>query len=144
VPSKVRTNLPAARSATSTTPPIRHPETPQTAIHVLNPHYVNPGFLDISSATEYVYQGSTKPQNRHKRPPLYFRLCESYRDSSGKLRQRMIIALGYMENLPRRTDKQEFCRCLNDMVLRNQYPMCDKLFLRRNITFNTLSPPNST
>jgi transposase len=57
--------------------------------------------------------------------PMYFRLCESYRDGTGKIRQRMIIALGYMEDLPKWSDKQELCRCLNDMVLRNQYPLCD-------------------
>jgi hypothetical protein len=56
---------------------------------------------------------------------MYFRLCESYRDRLGKTRQRMIIALGYMEALPRRSDKQELCRCLNDMVLHNQRPLCD-------------------
>ena len=61
--------------------------------------------------------------------PMYFRLCESYRDSLGKPRQRMIIALGYMEDLPRWADKQELCRCLNDMVLRNQRPMCDNPYI---------------
>lgn len=57
--------------------------------------------------------------------PIYFRLCESYRDSLGKTRQRMIMALGYMEDLPRWSDKQELCRCLNDMVLRHQHAICD-------------------
>lgn len=57
--------------------------------------------------------------------PLYFRLCESYRDSQGKTRQRMILALGYLEDLPRWSDKQELCRCLNDMILRGQHPLCD-------------------
>ena len=57
--------------------------------------------------------------------PLYFRLCESYRDSFGKTRQRMIMALGYMEDLPLWADKQELCRCLNDMVLRGQHPLCE-------------------
>ena len=56
---------------------------------------------------------------------MYFRLCASYRDSIGKVRQRMLIAPGYMEDLPKWSDKQELCRCLNDMVLRNQYPLCD-------------------
>ncbi|GHU74120.1 hypothetical protein FACS189413_18820 [Bacteroidia bacterium] len=57
--------------------------------------------------------------------PIYFRLCESYRDSFGKTRQRMIMALGYMEELPRWSDKQILCRCLNDMVLRHQHAICD-------------------
>jgi hypothetical protein len=43
----------------------------------------------------------------------------------GKTRQWMIIVLGYMEDLPRWSDKQELCRCLNDMVLHNQRPLCD-------------------
>lgn len=57
--------------------------------------------------------------------PMYFRLCESNRDAMGKPRQRMIIALGYLEALPRWSDKQELCRCLNDMVLQDQHPLCD-------------------
>jgi hypothetical protein len=83
--------------------------------------------------------------------PLYFRLCESYRDSLGKPRQRMIIALGYMEDvccrrktgnlklviialgymetLPRWSDKQELCRCLNDMLLRGQHPLCENPYI---------------
>lgn len=61
--------------------------------------------------------------------PLYFRLCESYRDSLGKPRQRMIMALGYMEDLPRWADKQELCRCLNDMVLRGQHPICENPYI---------------
>ncbi|MDR0573500.1 MAG: hypothetical protein LBG96_05630 [Tannerella sp.] len=61
--------------------------------------------------------------------PLYFRLCESYRDSLGKPRQRMIIALGYMEDLPRWSDKQELCRCLNDMVLRGRHPLCENPYI---------------
>jgi transposase len=61
--------------------------------------------------------------------PMYFRLCESYRESHGKVKQRMIMALGYMEDLPRWSDKQELCRCLNDMVLRHQRPMCDNPYI---------------
>jgi len=94
---------------------------------------VDPGFLDIRSDNEYLCDMFIKAVQKRKagtnENPMYFRLCESYRDSQGKPRQRMIIALGYMEDLPLWSDKQELCRCLNDMVLRNQRPMCDNVYI---------------
>jgi hypothetical protein len=62
--------------------------------------------------------------------PMYFRLCESYRDSPGKPCQRKITALGYMEDLSRLPGKQELCRCLNGMVPHNQHQVCDNPRIR--------------
>ena len=98
-----------------------------------NHHCVDPGFLEIRNRDVYLYGMFIKAVQKRKagtnENPLYFRLCESYRDSLGKTRQRMIIALGYMEELPRWSDKQELCRCLNDMVLHNQRPLCDNPYI---------------
>jgi hypothetical protein len=94
-----------------------------------NLHCMAPGFLDIRNANEYLCGMFIKAVQKRKagtnENPMYFRLFESYRDSSGKPCQRMIIALGYMEDPPRRLDKQELCRCPNDMALHNRHPMCD-------------------
>ena len=94
-----------------------------------NPHCVAPGFLDMCRRYLYLCGMFIKAVQKRKagtgENPMYFRLCESYRDANGKVHQRMVIALGYMEDLPKWSDKQELCRCINDMVLRNHYPLCD-------------------
>jgi transposase len=121
-----------------------------------NPHCVNPGFLDLNADDSYLCGMFIKAVQKHKagtnENPMYCRLCESYRDSLGKTRQRMIIALGYMEDLRRRSDRQELYRCLNDMVLRNQHPTCDNLYIielanhyyQKTVESNRLTPVRET
>jgi hypothetical protein len=93
------------------------------------PNVWHPDFWKINRDSRTFACMFIKGVQKHKagtnENPIYFRLCESYRDSLGKTRQRMIRALGYMEELPRWSDKQELCRCLNDMVLRHQHAICD-------------------
>lgn len=97
------------------------------------PHCVAPSHLGKFVYGSYLWamfiKAVQKPKAGTKDNPLYFRLCESFRDSTGKPRQRMIMALGYMEDLPRWADKQELLRCLNDMVLRGQHAMCDNPYI---------------
>ena len=38
----------------------------------------------------------------------YYRLTESYRDKTGKTRQHMILALGYMDELPEEEQRYQF------------------------------------
>jgi Transposase len=56
---------------------------------------------------------------------VYFRLCESYRDHTGKPRQRMILGLGELPELPRWEDKKTLAGLLNSMVLEQTYPLCE-------------------
>ena len=54
----------------------------------------------------------------------YYRLTESYRDKTGKTRQHMILALGYMDELPEEEQRYQFLDCLNDLVLRGAQRLC--------------------
>lgn len=54
----------------------------------------------------------------------YYRLTESYRDSNGKTRQHMILALGYLSELPTCKQRSLFVDCLNSMVLHNERMIC--------------------
>ncbi|MDR1221791.1 MAG: hypothetical protein LBL07_02780 [Tannerella sp.] len=57
-----------------------------------------------------------------------------------------------MEDLRRRSDRQELCRCLNDMVLRNQHPICDNPYIielanhyyQKTVESNRLTPVRET
>jgi hypothetical protein len=53
-----------------------------------NTHCVAPGFLDSRNDNEYLCGMFIKAVQKRKagtnENPMYFRLCESYRDSSGK------------------------------------------------------------
>jgi hypothetical protein len=121
-----------------------------------NTHCVAHGFLDIRNANEYLCGMFIKAVQKRKagtdENPLYFRLCESYRDSSGKPCLRMIIALDYMEDLPRRSDKQQLCRCPNDMALHNRHPMCDNPrlielanhYYQKTVDSNRITPVRET
>lgn len=51
----------------------------------------------------------------------YYRLTESYRDSNGKTRQHMLLALGYLPELPTFEQRNMYMRCLNALVLRGEY-----------------------
>ena len=51
----------------------------------------------------------------------YYRLTESYRDSNGKTRQHMLLALGYLPELPTFEQRDMYMRCLNALVLRGEY-----------------------
>ena len=55
----------------------------------------------------------------------YYRLTESYRDSNGKTRQHMLLALGYLPELPTFEQRDMYMRCLNALVLRGEYIICD-------------------
>lgn len=55
----------------------------------------------------------------------YYRLTESYRDKTGKTRQHMLLALGYMDELPTIDQKYLFIDCLNDLVLKGARHLCD-------------------
>ena len=51
----------------------------------------------------------------------YYRLTESYRDSNGKTRQHMLLALGYLPEIPTFEQRDMYMRCLNALVLRGEY-----------------------
>ena len=51
----------------------------------------------------------------------YYRQTESYRDSNGKTRQHMLLALGYLLELPTFEQREMYMRCLNALVLRGEY-----------------------
>ncbi|MDD7706057.1 MAG: IS1634 family transposase [Bacteroidales bacterium] len=55
----------------------------------------------------------------------YYRLTESYRDSNGKARQHMLLALGYLPELPTFGQRDMYVGCLNSLVLHGEYTMCD-------------------
>lgn len=55
----------------------------------------------------------------------YYRLTESYRDSNGKTRQHMLLALGYLPDLPTFGQREMYLRCLNSLVLRGEYIICE-------------------
>ena len=56
---------------------------------------------------------------------VYFRLSESYRDSRGKVHQRMIMGLGELLELPKQSQLDKLIKVLNDMVLHHQVPLCE-------------------
>ena len=56
---------------------------------------------------------------------VYFRLSESYRDSRGKVHQRMIMGLGELLELPKQSQLNKLIEVLNDMVLHHQLPLCE-------------------
>lgn len=53
----------------------------------------------------------------------YYRLCESYRTSSGQPRKRMLCALGYLHELPELKDQMLLLRLIEDLSYRGQRPM---------------------
>ena len=50
----------------------------------------------------------------------YFRLCESYRDECGVARQRMVLGLGRLLELPDFDDKIRFLERLNQLIKNEQ------------------------
>jgi len=50
----------------------------------------------------------------------YFRLCESYRDECGVARQRMVLGLGRLHELPDPDDKIRFIERLNQLIKNKQ------------------------
>ena len=70
----------------------------------------------------------------------YYRLTESYRDSNGKTRQHMLLALGYLPELPAFEQRDLYMRCLNALVLHDEYIICndESVSSKVNETYNEL------
>ena len=49
-------------------------------------------------------------------PYTYYRLVESYRDADGRTKQRTVLGLGELEELPGESDRKELARLLTEMI----------------------------
>jgi len=58
----------------------------------------------------------TKYCKTEKRPIAYYRLCESYRDEFGFSRQRMVIGLGRLDDIPTVDQKVQLMDRINELV----------------------------
>lgn len=59
-------------------------------------------------------------------PYTYYRLCESFRDESGHVRQQMIFGLGELEALHNESERKELARLLDGMIGSGQYLMSER------------------
>lgn len=59
-------------------------------------------------------------------PYTYYRLCESYRDIDGKVKQRTVLGLGELLDFPKESQKKELADLLTEMINEGSCRMCDK------------------
>ena len=59
-------------------------------------------------------------------PYTYYRLCESYRDADGKVKQRTVLGLGELPNFPTERERKELADLLTEMINDGTFLLCDK------------------
>ena len=59
-------------------------------------------------------------------PYTYYRLCESYREADGKVKQRTVLGLGELMEFPKESDRRELAELLTSMINDGVCPLCDK------------------
>ena len=58
-------------------------------------------------------------------PYTYYRLCESYREAGGKVRQRTVLGLGELPDFPTEADRKELADLLTSMINEGTGKLCD-------------------
>lgn len=59
-------------------------------------------------------------------PYTYYRLCESYRDADGKVKQRTVLGLGELPDFPTERERKELADLLTEMINDGTFRLCDK------------------
>lgn len=59
-------------------------------------------------------------------PYTYYRLCESYRDADGKVKQRTVLGLGELLDFPTELERKELADLLTEMINEGTFRLCDK------------------
>ena len=59
-------------------------------------------------------------------PYTYYRLCESYREADGKVKQRTVLGLGDLPDFPTEADRKELADLLTSMINEGVGKLCDK------------------
>lgn len=59
-------------------------------------------------------------------PYTYYRLCESYRDADGKVKQRTVLGLGELLDFPTELERKELSDLLTEMINEGTFRLCDK------------------
>lgn len=58
-------------------------------------------------------------------PYTYYRLCESYREAGGKVRQRTVLGLGELLEFPTEAEKKELADLLTSLINEGSGKLCD-------------------
>jgi hypothetical protein len=58
-------------------------------------------------------------------PYTYYRLCESYREADGKVKQRTVLGLGELPDFPTEADRKELADLLTSMINEGTGKLCD-------------------
>ena len=58
-------------------------------------------------------------------PYTYYRLCESYREAGGKVKQRTVLGLGELPDFPTEADRKELADLLTSMINEGTGKLCD-------------------
>ena len=58
-------------------------------------------------------------------PYTYYRLCESYREADGKVKQRTVLGLGELQEFPTEADRKELADLLTTMINEGTGKLCD-------------------
>ena len=59
-------------------------------------------------------------------PYTYYRLCESYRDTDGNVKQRTVLGLGELLDFPTELERKELADLLTEMINEGTFRLCDK------------------
>jgi len=59
-------------------------------------------------------------------PYTYYRLCESYRETDGKVKQRTVLGLGELLEFPTESERNELAAILSEMINEGSCRLCDK------------------
>lgn len=59
-------------------------------------------------------------------PYTYYRLCESYRDANGKVKQRTVLGLGELLEFPTEAERNELAGLLTSLINEGSGKLCDK------------------
>ena len=62
-------------------------------------------------------------------PYTYYRLCESYREADGRVKQRTVLGLGELPDFPTEADRKELADLLTSMINEGVGKLCDKPYL---------------
>ena len=57
-------------------------------------------------------------------PYTYYRLCDSYREADGKVKQRTVLGLGELLDFPEESQKRELAEQLTSMINDGESRMC--------------------
>lgn len=58
-------------------------------------------------------------------PYTYYRLCESYREADGKVKQRTVLGLGELLEFPTDAERKELADLLTSMINEGTGRLCD-------------------